>query len=229
MSSPDFSMRMATRAAAQLALRSMGKAGCWWRTMSAIAYGESAPRLDPDPSRLKPTFRADQVSLQEKRISVASEVFLKDVLAEIGVLGERADALLHIRGVDVDRCAGAVARREADLLQQPLHYRMQAPGADILDRAVDIGGKRGECIDCVLAESERHLLGLHQGLVLLDEACFRLDQDTAEVVARERVQLDADRQAALQLGQEVRRLGHVKGARCNEQDVIGLHRAVLGG
>ena len=42
------------------------------------------------------------------------------------------------------------------------------------------------------------------------------------------LQLDADRQAALQLGQQVRGLGHVERARGDEQDVVGLHRAVLG-
>jgi hypothetical protein len=44
----------------------------------------------------------------------------------------------------------------------------------------------------------------------------------------QRAQLDADRQAALQLGQQVRRLGDVERARGDEQDVVGLHRPVLG-
>ena len=71
-------------------------------------------------------------------------------------------------------------------------------------------------------------LGLHQRHVLLDEARLRLRQDAAQVLRRQRLQLDADRQAALQLGQQVRRLGHVEGARGDEQHVVGLHRPVLG-
>ena len=43
------------------------------------------------------------------------------------------------------------------------------------------------------------------------------------------LELDADRQAALQLRQEVGGLGHVEGARRDEQDVVGLHAAMLGG
>ena len=42
------------------------------------------------------------------------------------------------------------------------------------------------------------------------------------------LQLDADRQAALQLRQQIGRLGDVERARRDEQDVVGLHRAVLG-
>ena len=46
----------------------------------------------------------------------------------------------------------------------------------------------------------------HQRHVLLDQRGFRLGQDAAEIVARERLELDADRQAALQFGQQIGRL-----------------------
>ena len=55
------------------------------------------------------------------------------------------------------------------------------------------------------------------------EAEFDLD-----VVDRERVELDPDREAPLQLGNEVRGLGQVEGARGDEEDVVGLDAAVLG-
>ena len=42
------------------------------------------------------------------------------------------------------------------------------------------------------------------------------------------VELDADREAALQLGDQVGRLGQVERARGDEQDVVGLDHAVLG-
>ena len=44
----------------------------------------------------------------------------------------------------------------------------------------------------------------------------------------ERLELDADGEAALQLGDQVAGLGDVEGARGDEEDVVGLHRAVLG-
>ena len=55
------------------------------------------------------------------------------------------------------------------------------------------------------------------------------DRMRDEVLLGQRLQLDADRQAALQLGQHVARLGEVERARADEQHVVGLHRAVLGG
>ena len=87
----------------------------------------------------------------------------------------------------------------------------------------------GDGVDGVVGEVERHALGLQQRDVLLDQRRLRLGQDAAEVVARQRLQLDADRQAALQFGQQVGRLGDMERARGDEQDVVGLHRAVLGG
>ena len=79
--------------------------------------------------------------------------------------------------------------------------------ADILDRRIDLGGDIGERVDAVLAEIERHAFGREQRLVLLDEARFGLGEDAAQIVAGERLEFDADRQAALQFGQEIGRLG----------------------
>src|SRR5262249_19194875 len=85
-----------------------------------------------------------------------------------------------------------------------------------------------DLVDRLLEEVERQALGLHQRLVLLDEARLRLGQDALEVIARERLQLDADGEATLQLGKKVGGLREVKGARGDEKDVVGLDRAVLG-
>ena len=69
-----------------------------------------------------------------------------------------------------------------------------------------------------------HLLGLHQRGVLPGQRVVGLGQDAHEIVLGQRAQLDPDRQAALQFGQQVRRLGDVEGARGDEQDVVGLDR-----
>ena len=69
---------------------------------------------------------------------------------------------------------------------------------------------------------------MHQRDILLDQRCFRLGQDAAHVIARQRLQLDSDRQAALQFRQQVRRLGDMERAGGDEQDVVGLDRAMLG-
>ena len=58
---------------------------------------------------------------------------------------------------------------------------------------------------------------------------LRFSENAAKVILREGLQFDADRQAALQFRQQVRWLGDVESARRDEQDVVGLHRAMLGG
>ena len=93
----------------------------------------------------------------------------------------------------------------------------------------DMNGHIGDRVDGIVREDEVQAFRRHQRGVLLDEAGFRLRQNAAEVLAGQRLQLDADRQAALQLGQKVGRLGDVECAGRNEKDVVGLHRAVLCG
>src|SRR5262249_49485656 len=63
---------------------------------------------------------------------------LQDEFAEVGVLGEGRDAFLHVLGVDGDGGAGAVGGGEADVLEQALHDRVEAAGADVLDRGIDL-------------------------------------------------------------------------------------------
>ena len=70
--------------------------------------------------------------------------------------------------------------------------------------------------------------GREQRRVLLDERALRLGEDADEVLAAERLELDADRKAALQLGNQVRRLRDVERAGGDEEDVVGLDHAVLG-
>ena len=106
---------------------------------------------------------------------------------------------------------------------------MQAPGADVLDPVVDLGGQVGDFGDGVVGELEGHVLHRHQGDVLLDQAGLGLGEDAHEVVPGQRLQLDPDGQPSLQLGQHVRGLAHVEGARRDEQDVVGLDGAPLGG
>ncbi len=60
------------------------------------------------------------------------------------------------------------------------------------------------------------------------ERVVGLGQDAHKILLRQRAELHADRQAALQFGQQVRRFGDVEGARGDEQDVVGVDRPVLG-
>ena len=60
----------------------------------------------------------------------------------------------------------------------------------------------------------------------LMQGVLRLGQDADEILLVERGQLDPDRKPALELGDEVGRLGHVEGAGADEEDVVGLDQAV---
>ena len=79
-----------------------------------------------------------------------------------------------------------------------------------------------------MGELELEAFGLEQRGGLLDERGFGLGEDADEVFDGERVQLDADGEAALQLGDEVAGLGDVEGAGGDEEDVVGGDHAVLG-
>lgn len=120
--------------------------------------------------------------------------------------------LADIAGVDRDARAAPVAGVEADFLQQAFHDGVQPAGADVFHRRVDLGGEARKLVDRVVREVQVDLFGLQQRLVLLDQAGFRLGQDAAEILPRQGLQFDPDRQAALKLGQQVRRLGDVEGA-----------------
>src|SRR5206468_10892766 len=56
----------------------------------------------------------------------------------------------------------------------------------------------------------------------------RRRQDADEILLCQRFELDADWQAALELGQQVGGLGDVERARGNEQYVVRLQRTVFG-
>ncbi len=77
-------------------------------------------------------------------------------------------------------------------------------------------------------ELQRHALGGQQRLVLAHQRGVCLREDGFKVLHRERIELHADREAPLQLGNQVAGLGQVEGAGGNEQDVVGLDHAVLG-
>ena len=121
----------------------------------------------------------------------------------------------------------ALRRVVRELFEERLHDCVQASSTDVLGAPVRFGGVSGQRFDGVRLEHHVDALGRHQGLVLLGERILRLGEDLDEVVLFERVELDSDREATLQLGDEVRDLRDVEGTSRNEQDVVGLHRAVL--
>src|SRR6059036_3585755 len=76
---------------------------------------------------------------------------------------------------------------------------------------------------------ERDAFRLQQLHVLPYQRVPGLGQDADEILPRQGLELHADRKPALQLGDQVRRLGDVEGAGGDEQHVVGADHPVLGG
>src|SRR5262249_21871154 len=103
-----------------------------------------------------------------------------------------------------------------------------ASGAVIFDTGLPCHCSVGYGIDRILTELECHTFGTHQRHILLDQRGFRLGENTPEIVAGECLELHADGQAALQLGQQIRRFGDMKCPGRDKQYVVGFHRPMLG-
>src|SRR5262245_30615178 len=77
---------------------------------------------------------------------------LQDEPRQIRVLGEIADVLVHVGGVDRNGLAGAVGGGERDLVEHALHHRLQAARADVLDAGIDLHRDVGNGIDRIVGE-----------------------------------------------------------------------------
>ena len=105
---------------------------------------------------------------------------------------------------------------------------MQAARADILGLLVDLHRVGGELRDAVGREFERDAFDREQLPVLFGQRVLGRGQDRLEILGGQRVQLHANRKAALEFGDQIRGFALVECARGDEQDVVGLDRAVFG-
>ncbi|OMP13440.1 hypothetical protein COLO4_01682 [Corchorus olitorius] len=139
---------------------------------------------------------------------------------------------VHVFGVDADRRltvgSGQVAGAERHFFEQAFEQGVQATGTDVLGLLVDLPGDLGEALDALRGELDMQAFGLEQLAVLQGQRSVRLAEDALEVFRAQGLEFDADRQAALQLGNQVARLAQVERAGSDEQDVVGLDHAQLG-
>src|SRR6185503_17076877 len=75
-------------------------------------------------------------------------------------------------------------------------------------------------------EFDVYAFGAEQSFILACERVLGVCQYSLEILDRERLQLDADRETPLKFGYEVRRLGNVKRASGYEQYVISLDHSI---
>src|SRR5262249_58621197 len=154
---------------------------------------------------------------------------LKDVPRQVLIAGDVAQALAHVGRVDGQLLARQIGRVERDLLEELLHHRVQAPGADVLRAGVHLHRDLCDRLHRLRSEPEAYLLRLQELHVLRDQGVPRLGKNADEIVPRQGVEVDADREAALELWDQVRRLGDVERAGRDEEDVVRADDAVLGG
>src|SRR3546814_8966849 len=99
---------------------------------------------------------------------------------------------------------------ETDFLDQPLHDRLEAARADILDLFVHLCRELRDACDRIVGEVQRHAFGAEQCHILFGKTGLRLAENTHKILFGERAELNADGEAALELGEQVARLGDVE-------------------
>src|SRR3954463_11593760 len=97
---------------------------------------------------------------------------------------------------------------------------MEPACADVFGALVHDRGDAGDLLGRVWAKRQPDLLGVKERNVLHEERITRLGKNTDEVLPGQRVEFDANREAALKLGNQIRRLGGVERARGDEQNMI---------
>src|SRR5262249_14001795 len=131
---------------------------------------------------------------------------LKYVSAQVLVLYYMSQLLADILSIDHHVFLIQVGPFKRVLVQKSLHNCVQASGANVLCLFINREGELCNRVDCVFGEGEVDAFGAEQRLVLTRQRVLWLDQDSLEVFDRQRLQFDSNREAALQFGNEIRRL-----------------------
>ncbi len=82
---------------------------------------------------------------------------------------------------------------------------MQPPGTDVFRVLVDSGCKAGDFLDSVIEEGQLDAFRFEQRDILFDQSILRFGQNPNEILDRQRIQFNANRETALKLGNQIRR------------------------
>src|SRR5262249_42908537 len=154
--------------------------------------------------------------------------YLEDIPREILVLEHLGQPCVHICRIDSQLLAPQLGSLERHVFQELLHHRIQTARPDVLGPLVDGGGDLRDGVHGVRREREDHALRLQQLDVLPHQGVLGFAQNADKILARQGLELDPDREPPLQLRDQVRGLGDVERAGCDEQDVVRADRPVLG-
>src|SRR5579859_1597459 len=153
---------------------------------------------------------------------------LQNITAEVLVFDDVGELFADVGGVDFYGFLFQVGAGKGNLFEHFFHDGVQAARADVFRALVDLGGEAGDFLKAVVGKDQLDTFGFEQGFVLFRERVFRLLEDADEVLDGEGFELDADGEAALQLGDHVAGLGDMERAGGDEQDVVGADEAVAG-
>ena len=117
---------------------------------------------------------------------------------------------------------------EADILQQFFKDRKQAARTDVLLGFVHHVSRVRNGLNSAVLKGKEHLVHCQQCLILPGKRIFGLCQDGLEVLLGQALERHMDGEAALELGNQVRHLGHMERTRRDKEHEIRAHRAVLG-
>src|SRR6266851_8578042 len=165
---------------------------------------------------------------REVRVSIFEFRILQDVAAQVLVLYDIGELLVHVGGIHFDVFLLEVRSFKGQFVQNFFKDSVEAAGADVFRLLVDDGCELRDGVYGVVGDVELDAFGFEQRDVLLDERVLGLRENADEVFFLERLQLNANGQSALQLGDQVRGLGHVESAGSDEEDVVGANHAVAG-
>src|SRR2546426_8563249 len=177
-----------------------------WRARSASPTGVPRPWKSAHPAMRQRQAAAPEA---EQLTACGGKDPSQDEARQVLVLEDLLEPLADVCSVDQYLPATHLGRVERDLVEQALHHRVEAPCTDVLGPLVHLGRDARDLGDGVVAEDELHALGVEERRVLTGERVLGLREDADEVVLGERLELHADREAALELGDQVRGLGDV--------------------
>src|SRR5262249_585586 len=151
----------------------------------------------------------------------------QDVPAEVLVLHDVGQHPAHVIGVYDLAFIFQIGAFERNLVEDFFQDSVQAARAYVFGGLVDLESEVRHFVNRVFGDFECDAFGLHQRLVLFDQGVLWLGQDALEVIYGQRLQFDADREPALQFGDQVRRLRDVESPGRHDKHVAGVHHAVL--
>ena len=106
---------------------------------------------------------------------------------------------------------------------------MQAAGADVFSAFIDLIGDLGDALNAVTGIVNLQPFRVQKRLILARQRRRRFGENTLKIVWGERAQLNANRQAPLQLGDKIRGFCKMKRPRGNEQNMVCFYHAIFGG